>query len=435
LAGQKRWEFQTGGLVSSCPAIAPDGTVYVGSHDTKVYALDGATGEGRWTYQTGGEVVASPAVGRDGTVFVGSRDAKVYALEGVTGHKRWDFPSGGPVDNSVAIAADGTVFVGVQPDRVYALDAVTGLPRWEARTGRGVSSPSVGPEGNVYVGSRGPWTMTGAMCALNGATGDKLWEFLTGGSVESPVVGSDGTLYFSATELAFGPPPFYFSYAVLKVYALDRATGQVRWSARQENDSAAASPVISPDGKAYLGSTGDMATPGAVYAIDLISGEMNRWFHVGGLYHSSPAIAADGTIYVGSWKLYALAPSDARPIWEYEPTEVGGLAPPAIGADRTVYFGMGDKLYAFYGSSGLAAGPWPKFRADAQNTGRVRIESPLALTISWDQAKVRLVWSAPGVLQSSDAVAPANWQDLTEATSPYDVEPARAQRFYRLRRP
>ena len=37
--GQKLWEFQTGGYVSSCPAIGADGTVYVGSDDGKVYAL------------------------------------------------------------------------------------------------------------------------------------------------------------------------------------------------------------------------------------------------------------------------------------------------------------------------------------------------------------------------------------------------------------
>ena len=32
------WEFETGGGVSS-PAIGPDGTVYVGSMDDKLYAL------------------------------------------------------------------------------------------------------------------------------------------------------------------------------------------------------------------------------------------------------------------------------------------------------------------------------------------------------------------------------------------------------------
>jgi len=35
----KLWEFETGTPVSSSPAIGSDGTVYVGSHDKKLYAI------------------------------------------------------------------------------------------------------------------------------------------------------------------------------------------------------------------------------------------------------------------------------------------------------------------------------------------------------------------------------------------------------------
>ena len=33
------WEFEAGGRVLSSPAIGSDGTVYVGSHDKKLYAI------------------------------------------------------------------------------------------------------------------------------------------------------------------------------------------------------------------------------------------------------------------------------------------------------------------------------------------------------------------------------------------------------------
>jgi serine/threonine-protein kinase len=56
------------------------GTVYVGSNDDKVYALDAATGHVRWTYTTGGSVFSSPAV-VGGTVYVGSNDWTIYALK------------------------------------------------------------------------------------------------------------------------------------------------------------------------------------------------------------------------------------------------------------------------------------------------------------------------------------------------------------------
>ena len=38
------WEFETGDDVFSSPAIGSDGTVYVGSVDKKLYAINGKTG-------------------------------------------------------------------------------------------------------------------------------------------------------------------------------------------------------------------------------------------------------------------------------------------------------------------------------------------------------------------------------------------------------
>ena len=79
--GSVLWEFETGGEVWSSPAVGADGTVYVGSEDNKVYALDGKTGIKKWEFVTGGAVLSSPAIGADGTVYVGSFDKKVYAIK------------------------------------------------------------------------------------------------------------------------------------------------------------------------------------------------------------------------------------------------------------------------------------------------------------------------------------------------------------------
>ena len=52
----------------------------VACYDNYVYALDAATGNERWRFETGREVNSSPTVA-DGTVFVGSFDNRVYALD------------------------------------------------------------------------------------------------------------------------------------------------------------------------------------------------------------------------------------------------------------------------------------------------------------------------------------------------------------------
>ena len=93
--GTVLWEFETGDAVSSSPAIGSDGTVYVGSWDKKLYAINGKTGVKLWEFETGRfAVVSSPAIGSDGTVYVGSDDNKLYAINGKTGVKLWEFETG-----------------------------------------------------------------------------------------------------------------------------------------------------------------------------------------------------------------------------------------------------------------------------------------------------------------------------------------------------
>jgi outer membrane protein assembly factor BamB len=75
------WEFETGRQVDSSPAIASDGTVYVGSYDDKLYAINGKTGDKLWEFETRYRVFSSPAIGSDGTVYGGSEDNKLYAIK------------------------------------------------------------------------------------------------------------------------------------------------------------------------------------------------------------------------------------------------------------------------------------------------------------------------------------------------------------------
>ena len=79
--GGKLWEFETVGMVWSSPAIGSDGTVYVGSIDNKLYAINGKSGVKLWEFETGGDVWSPPAIGSDGTVYVGSDDNKLYAIK------------------------------------------------------------------------------------------------------------------------------------------------------------------------------------------------------------------------------------------------------------------------------------------------------------------------------------------------------------------
>jgi hypothetical protein len=144
-----RWSYTTGNFVDS-PAAA-DGTVYIGSDDAKVYALDAATGDLRWSYTTGAAVESSPAV-VGGTVYIGSNDDRVYALDAATGRLRWTYTTGGAVESSPAVA-DGTVCIGSFDGNVYGLNAATGRLRWSYDTGYYVYSRPAVAGNSAYVGS------------------------------------------------------------------------------------------------------------------------------------------------------------------------------------------------------------------------------------------------------------------------------------------
>ena len=115
------WEFETGGIVASSPAIGSDGTVYVGSGDQKLYAINGKSGVKLWEFKTGDGVYSSPAIGSDGTVYVGSWDNKLYAINPKSGVKLWEFETGNSVSSSPAIGSDGTVYVGSEDHKLYAI--------------------------------------------------------------------------------------------------------------------------------------------------------------------------------------------------------------------------------------------------------------------------------------------------------------------------
>jgi outer membrane protein assembly factor BamB len=76
-----KWRYTTGNYVSSSPSIGSDGTIYVGSHDRNIYAIN-SNGTLKWSYTTGNIVFSSPSIGSDGTIYFGSGDRNIYAISG-----------------------------------------------------------------------------------------------------------------------------------------------------------------------------------------------------------------------------------------------------------------------------------------------------------------------------------------------------------------
>jgi hypothetical protein len=240
-----------------------------------------------------------------------------------------------------AIAADRTVYF-VAWDKVFALDGATGATRWtNALSFSAASPPSLAADGTMYLGG---WD--NKVYALKGATGQKVWEFQTGGYVSEAAIGADNTVYVGSGDR--------------KVYALDGAAGVKRWESL--TGGAVRAPVIGPDDTVYAGSDKVYALNGATGQKVWESQTPGGWL----------AVAADGTLYVGSDKLHALNGATGQKVWESQTP--GGFV--TVAADGTLYVASGRKLYAIKGTAPLAKSPWPKYRADAQNTGQAPGQPP-----------------------------------------------------------
>jgi outer membrane protein assembly factor BamB len=289
--GTEQWAYETGGPVQSSPAVDSDGTIYVGSDDNKLHAVN-PDGTGKWTYETGDTVRSSPVVGSDGTVYVGSDDSRVYAIN-PDGSLKWEFLTGGPISTSLVIAPDGTIYVGSTDGKLYALDSANGSEKsgWPFVTGGTINSNPVIGTAVIYVGSA-----DGKFYAIN-PDGSLKWAVTIGENISSyPVIGPDGIIYLGCEDN--------------KIYAINPADGTEKWSFETGGPINSA-PVIGEDGLIYVGSTDNK-----LYAVDSEDGGREWAFATDGDISSSPVLDSDGNLYVGSndSRIYNI-PSDSSQVF------------------------------------------------------------------------------------------------------------------------
>lgn len=112
-----------------------------------------------WSYRAGAPLAAPPAIAPDGTVVVGSVDGYLHALRR-DGSFRWGYTLRGPLVGRPVIAPSGQVFAAAKPDGLYALDP-EGTLAWVSAIAGGVTSPPVlDAERHVWV-TTGQGTLLG----------------------------------------------------------------------------------------------------------------------------------------------------------------------------------------------------------------------------------------------------------------------------------
>ena len=257
---------------------------------------------------------------------------------------------------------------------------------WRYETGNRVSSSPAVAGGIVYIGSYG-----GYLYAVDAASGELRWRYETAedGVSSSPTV-VDGVVYIGSRD----------KY----LYAVDAHSGELQW--RYGTGAWVNSSPAVAGGIVYAGSYDHF-----LHAVDAVSGELRWRYETGDEVESSPAVA-DGIVYVGSRDnfLYAVDAASGKLRWRYA-TGDEVYSSPAV-ADGTVYVGSDDSyVYALDAASGelrwrYATGDWVR-SSPAVADGVVYVGSDDGYVYAVDAAsgELRRRYATGGRVYSSPVVA------------------------------
>lgn len=319
----------SGGAVS-------DSTIYVGSREGRLVALNLADDSRRWSEQLKmaaqtGLFGCSPAAGGCGTassvvaiygtpvvsgelVYIAGYNGKIYAYNASTLGVRWVYPREGYLKPFVGgLVNDGkNLYIGCADGKVYALDAATGDKLWEFATGDKIWSAPAVSGGTLYIGS-----FDKKLYALNTADGTKRWEFATQSAVNATPLVFDSTVYIGSLDR--------------NLYALRAADGSLKWQFKGENWFWSEPVVVNNtiyagclDGKVYVlkADTGaevatlDLKAPvasrpvivanavifatrkGFVYSIDTSTNQLKQLYEFKNMEVDGPLTARENIVYI-----------------------------------------------------------------------------------------------------------------------------------------
>jgi outer membrane protein assembly factor BamB len=292
------WSWYSGaeeGAYRSTPAVAPNGDVYVvtDGFGSSLIAIKGG-GATLWTLNGLG-LQGSPTIGPDGTIYVQSASSELYAVDPQDGHVYWKFAaSTGSVGvrGSPAISQDGKrLYLPSGGGDLYALSTgpAGGRLFWTyhiqgPKDGHIENAPAVGPDGTIYVATGGHSGSTPSDIEAVSPDGTLRWAYVSNGTFETTpavtaagqvVAGNDdgtvvavrqtdGTLAWSyAAPGKVGENGFYNSSAASdakgKIYIQNQnrffaisPKGSVLWSAAPKQNYVGSSPAIDDSGVLYV---------------------------------------------------------------------------------------------------------------------------------------------------------------------------------------
>jgi len=205
-SGVKKWELTCVQGVNT-PIIAADGTTYITAHGDpfknvhgRLYAVNpDGTVKWQWEIEPCQYVFLPPVLGADGTIYV-AHFGHVYAFN-ADGTQKWDFLTDDKGYYNLSFTSDGTIYAGLSYVssgyyKSYAIN-LDGTKKWKFQIGEigqiHGTGPKIGPSGTIYVSNEN------IVYAIN-PDGNRKWERdCTGGFSTVAAVGNKGAIYLGST--------------------------------------------------------------------------------------------------------------------------------------------------------------------------------------------------------------------------------------------
>jgi outer membrane protein assembly factor BamB len=313
-------------------------TLYIGSASGWLFSLRASNGAQRWRKKIGA-VLSTPIVSA-GVLLVGTADGALLALDAQTGDEKWRYQSRGPIEQSPVVNGESIIFSN-EADQVVSIDAITGKFKWQYKgetpeeyTLRGHAGVAVDND-LIYTGFS-----NGILVALRKDTGTVAWSTSLKGDAER-------FMDVDATPIVIGDTVFAAS-AAGGVYALDKATGLIRWRLPfwdvAQPSSTGNVGGMATDGKLLYVSVADLGT----YAIDLGGNVVWRVGAKGGGEPATPVVWNELLVFTLAGDGMFLTDRKTGRVLEYYEPGQGISATPTITADGRLFV-MSNRgiLYAF----------------------------------------------------------------------------------------
>ena len=207
------------------------------------------------------------------------------------------------------------------PDEGELFSEISGdiddITAWTVNTGAEIcSSPAIGHDETVYVES-------GAILHAYNPDGTLKWSYkampgTSASTCSTPAVADNDTIYFEDEN---------------RNLAAINPDGSLKWSYDLGPNYAIRAPAIARDGTVYVTS----AHTSTLLAIDPDSGQFDWSRDLGGNRLTTPVVACDGSIYVGSEDALHALDSTGQVTWSSAAGQI--RTPPVIGSDGTIYVG------------------------------------------------------------------------------------------------